>query len=158
MRADQKLRKHLVTRRGKPAGAVASIERRDPAMNRIGITRSRPEHNLAFDKGHAKVVRETAIEETLLDCSACKQSGLRRNGLLACVLGRRDQKHQIDVIGGEKSEGGDARLGISRMGDRCRMERRAGTCPRGRGYNPAGSTQIHWSKPAKGHFEFSRLE
>jgi hypothetical protein len=71
--------------------------------------------------------------------------------------------HQIHVIGGKKSEGGrqfygDTLLGISRMEDQCRMKRRAGTSPGGRGYNSAGSTQIHRFKPAKGYFEFSRFE
>jgi hypothetical protein len=52
------------------------------------------------------MVGKTLIKETLLDASACKQGGLRRDSLRPRFLGRSQQQQGIDTIGGKKSQVG----------------------------------------------------
>lgn len=52
-------------------------------MNRIGVTRSRSQHDRLFDEDGTEIVRQTLVVETLLECPAREQSGLWRDGLPA---------------------------------------------------------------------------
>ena len=94
--------KQLTAWRSEPSGAIAAGERREARMDRVRIARAGPKRYLAVDKVRAKVMRETAIKETLPDRSARKQGGLRRDGLPARLRGGGEQDRRAHTMDGEK--------------------------------------------------------
>ena len=101
-RSCQEVYEQATARRREPSWAGVAIERSDARMDRVRIAHAGAYRHLFVDKGRAEAMRETTIKKTVADRPACEQSGLRRDGLPACLRGREEQNRRAHTIGGEK--------------------------------------------------------